>query len=106
MSVYVDTVGRFKARWSHLQADTEEELHAFAAQLGLRREWFQPGSRPEAAHYDVTDRLRDHAIRRGAIPETMEEGSARRRRARESRSSIRDTQTENRVTRISEPDAS
>lgn len=37
--------------------------------------------RMEAAHYDVTDSLRGRAIRLGAVPETMEEGSARRRRA-------------------------
>ncbi|QWQ39587.1 DUF4031 domain-containing protein [Streptomyces sp. YPW6] len=27
--------------WCHLTADTEDELHAFAARLGLRRSWFQ-----------------------------------------------------------------
>lgn len=88
MAVYVDdyrvdaTVGSTKARWSHLQADTEEELHAFALQLGLLRSWFQPGTRPEAAHYDVTDRLRAVAIRMGAVAETIEQGAERRRSAR------------------------
>lgn len=43
MTVYVDDmrvparVGRINARWSHLMADTDEELHEFAARLGLRR---------------------------------------------------------------------
>lgn len=47
MTVYVDDfriparVGRYNARWSHLFADTRSELHAFAAQIGLRCEWFQ-----------------------------------------------------------------
>ena len=47
MTVYVDdasiaaTVGRLAARWSHLIADDQDELHAFALRLGLRREWFQ-----------------------------------------------------------------
>ncbi len=83
--VYVDdfripaTVGRIKGRWSHLSADDDETLHAFAASLGLKREWFQPGTRPEANHYDVTDAKRSEAIRMGAVAETMEEGSARRR---------------------------
>lgn len=87
MTVYVDgfrldaTVGRWHARWSHLQADSVEELHAFAAQIGLRREWFQPGSRPEAAHYDVTDGKRRMAVALGAVLETVEDGSARRRDA-------------------------
>lgn len=43
MTVYVDDIrmpariGRIDARWSDLMADTDEELHAFAAKLGLRR---------------------------------------------------------------------
>lgn len=41
----------FKGGSAHLTADTEEELHAFAARLGLKREWFQPKSTP---HYDLT----------------------------------------------------
>ncbi len=79
MTVYVDnyrvpaTVGRIRARWSHLTADTPTELHSFAAQLGLKREWFQgkckrlcgPDSCPHW-HYDVTDTTRDQAIALGA----------------------------------------
>jgi Protein of unknown function (DUF4031) len=50
MTVYVDDwrqaakVGRLNARWSHLTVgpfDDPEELHAFAARIGLRRSWFQ-----------------------------------------------------------------
>ena len=47
MTVYVDDariparVGRWDSSWSHLFADTQDELHAFAARLGLRRSWFQ-----------------------------------------------------------------
>ena len=89
--VYVDDmrmyaqVGRLRALWSHLTADTTEELHAFAQRLGMKRAWFQPakvfadtsrnrergvvgqpawGSRD---HYDVTDSKRDEAIRLGAV---------------------------------------
>lgn len=83
MTVYVDnaripaTVGRFRARWSHLTADTPEELHAFAARIGLRRQWFQGRCKrsPEPAgtpchhwHYDVTDAKRAEAIKAGAQP--------------------------------------
>lgn len=71
MTVYVDDmrmparVGRLNARWSHLLADTDEELHAFAARLGLRRSWHQkPGT--AISHYDVADTKRDLAIRLGA----------------------------------------
>ena len=50
MAVYVDDariparVGRIRARWSHLFADSQDELHAFAQTIGLKRAWFQPGS--------------------------------------------------------------
>lgn len=88
MAVYVDDVRiawRGK-RWSHLTADTVEELHAFAATIGLRREWFQPSStRPEAHHYDVTDSKRDEAILAGAIAESWRDGATRRRAAGEAR---------------------
>lgn len=81
MTVYVDDAGiEWKGgQWSHLQADSLDELHAFAERLGLRRSWFQPGSRPAAAHYDVTESKRALAISLGAVSETIREGSARRR---------------------------
>jgi len=74
MTIYVDdvripaTVGRYTARWSHLFTDDQDldELHRFAASIGLRRRWFQ--DKPSGAHYDVTDRLRQRAINAGAQP--------------------------------------
>jgi hypothetical protein len=62
MPVYVDDArilwrGR---RWSHLVADTAEELHAAAEQLGLRREWAQDSGR--TLHYDLPDEWRERAI--------------------------------------------
>lgn len=85
MSVYIDDAfveGQW-GKWTgggHMQADSLDELHAFAAQLGLRHDWFQdrPG-RPERAHYDLTRSKRDRAIYLGAIPEAVEDGTARRR---------------------------
>lgn len=77
MPVYVDSarirakLGRWPANWSHLVADTEEELHEFAAALGLRREWFQGHTR--IPHYDVTDEKRKEAIARGAVEITSRE---------------------------------
>ena len=47
VTVYLDDwrqparLGPVDDRWSHLVADTDEELHAFASRLGMRREWFQ-----------------------------------------------------------------
>ncbi len=87
MTVYVDNmrmrvpkrIGTVRGgRWSHLIADTEEELHAFAARLGLQRSWFQDprDKHPEwpadsyAAntwHYDVVDAKRRQAIELGAV---------------------------------------
>lgn len=85
MSVYVDDAAmawRGK-RWYHLTADSTDELHDFAARLGLKREWFQQSAyRREEDHYDVTDHFRDLAILLGAIPESWREGARRRRAAR------------------------
>src|SRR4051812_33264563 len=43
-----------------------EVLHAFAAELGLRRAWFQAGDR-SMPHYDLTRNKRREAVRRGAV---------------------------------------
>src|SRR5512137_332976 len=51
-------------RCGHLVSDTSiEELHAFAAGLGMRREWFQCRSIP---HYDLTGERYDLALAMGA----------------------------------------
>lgn len=67
MAVYVDSEGiRWRGKeWCHLVADSMEELHDFAAQLGLQRGWFQDKGR--YPHYDVTMRVRDRALLMGAI---------------------------------------
>ncbi len=67
MAVYVDdavTLWRGQ-RWAHLMADTLEELHAFAARLGLPRRAFQ--NKTSGAHYDVPAPMREHAIALGAV---------------------------------------
>ena len=72
VTIYVDdlrviaTVGPYTARWSHLFTDADDltELHEFARSIGLRHSWFQ--DKASGAHYDVTDRLRERAIRAGA----------------------------------------
>lgn len=50
--------------WCHLVADSLDELHAFALQLGLQRAWFQ--SKSAFPHYDVTTTVRERALRLGA----------------------------------------
>ena len=55
-------------RWCHLLADTDEELHTFAAELGLRRAWFQhKPERPWQDHYDIPEEMRHEAVRAGAV---------------------------------------
>ena len=87
MAVYVDNAGIpaavrngpvvHSSHWSHLFADTQQELHDFATgPLGLKRSYFQPG-RPRGEgtpspywHYDVTAGKRQRAIQLGAVPVT------------------------------------
>ncbi len=74
--------------WFVLTADTDDELHAFAAILGLTRAMFRPGTPagphqvPVAGHYDVTLGERDRAVALGARPITPREaGTMERQRA-------------------------
>lgn len=81
MTVYVDamrrpaTVGRLKGNWSHLFADTTEELLEFADRLGLRRSWIQNPGHIWKEHFDVVDSKRDMAIRLGAVPVSVREAA-------------------------------
>jgi hypothetical protein len=91
VSVYVDHAFAYGewGRWTgggHLQADTAEELHAFAERLGMRREWFQskPG-RPENDHYDLTECGRERVLELGAIAEDRRAGTRRRQAIRAAR---------------------
>jgi Protein of unknown function (DUF4031) len=86
------------SRWSHLFADTQQELHAFAAKLGLRRSYFQPGQpRGDGSpsphwHCDLTAGMRQQAIRLGAQPLTSRESIEiiRARQARAERARVAD----------------
>jgi Protein of unknown function (DUF4031) len=87
MSVYVDdwrqlaTVRNMTSRWSHLTADSVDELHQFAQMLGIPRRAFQskPG-KPAFDHYDVPDELREKAIELGAVSLTWREAAKLRRK--------------------------
>lgn len=81
MACYVDELGtygesqikaaarRYGERWCHLFADTDGELHEFAAKLRLLRQWAQEMDQPEwKHHYDLTPGKRAQAIHLGAIP--------------------------------------
>lgn len=72
MTVYVDElrvwptrIACFRAGSCHLTADTLDELHAFAARIGLRRAWAQLDGR--VPHYDLTAGRREAALAAGAV---------------------------------------
>jgi hypothetical protein len=76
MSVYVDPLVEYEKRpgWPyneacHLSADTDDELHDFAARLGLKRRWAQKMNHPRQwhHHYDLTKNKRRQAVKLGAI---------------------------------------
>jgi hypothetical protein len=77
VTVYLDDwrqrahLGPVDDRWSHLVADSDDELHEFADRMGMRRAWFQdkPG-RPHHAHYDLPERAREEAVALGAVEVT------------------------------------
>ena len=50
-------------QWCHMFADSTEELHQFAKQLGLKQEWFQDKKLP---HYDLVESKRKLALSLGA----------------------------------------
>lgn len=81
MAVYVDdmlrwaTVGRLRARWSHLVADSRDELDSFARRLGLKPTYRQHNGRP-TEHYDLTESKRRQAIALGAVQVTYPSGMA------------------------------
>ncbi len=69
MAVYVDeAIWHWKGRrWCHLMADDLDELHRFAARLGIHRLSYQGPPKTNAPHYDITGFERDRALRLGAI---------------------------------------
>jgi hypothetical protein len=77
LATYVDTprsypdAGLRFTEFCHLLADTRDELHALADQLGVPRRIFQ--DHPWRWHYDLPAHLRAEAVRLGAIELTMHE---------------------------------
>ncbi|PLA73422.1 DUF4031 domain-containing protein [Hydrogenovibrio sp. SC-1] len=67
MAIYVDNIRiQWRSRkWCHLVADSLDELHVFAEELGLKRAWFQKNA--SYPHYDVTIEVRAKALRIGAL---------------------------------------
>lgn len=69
MAVYVDEAiwYRHGRKWCHLLADDVDELHRFAALMGLHRISYQGPPRTSKPHYDLTSFERRRAIAYGAV---------------------------------------
>jgi hypothetical protein len=82
--VYVDAaVWHWQGlKWAHLLADDTDELHRFAARLGIHRASYQGPPRTSVPHYDLTPYERHRAIALGAIACSREEIVAIVRRTR------------------------
>lgn len=72
MACYVDKLRPFgwrirgrETESCHLLADTLDELHEMAQQIGLKREWFQ--NKRSGKHYDLVPSKRAAAVALGAI---------------------------------------
>lgn len=71
MTVYVDDmqmearVGRLNAQWSHMMADSVDELVEFSVKLGLRKAWLQ--NKRSGMHFDLTEPKRQMALKKGAV---------------------------------------
>lgn len=68
MTVYVDDMkaGFGRMVMCHMLADTDEELHAMADKIGVRRKWFQKPGTP-SRHYDICRSKRALAVSLGAV---------------------------------------
>lgn len=67
-NAFVESRGR---QWCHLLAETVDELHAFAAEIGLSKHAFHRAAR--IPHYDVTALQRQLVLARGVQPVTVRE---------------------------------
>jgi hypothetical protein len=75
MAVYVDDAfwPWQGLKWCHLLADDIDELHRFAARLGVHRMSYQGPPRTSAPHYDLTAFERRRAMALGARACSREE---------------------------------
>lgn len=82
MAVYVDDMhltqmGQFgRMKMCHMIADTDHELHAMAARIGVDRCWWQSPEKTSGSHYDIAMRKRALAVSYGAVEITMRQCAA------------------------------
>jgi hypothetical protein len=84
VAVYVDAAiwNWHGLKWCHLLADDLDELHRFAALLGIKRASFQCPPKAATPHYDLTGFERSRAIALGAVACDREQIVLIRRRLR------------------------
>lgn len=72
---------RHDHQWCHMWCESgdEEALHALAASIGMKRQWFQ--RKPGFPHYDLVPTKRDRAIEAGAVETDLKEWLKARRAA-------------------------
>lgn len=77
MTVYVDDMRAQYGRMvmCHMLADTDDELHAMAAHIGVARRWHQAPPKHDS-HYDIALSRRALAVHAGAVQITWREASA------------------------------
>ncbi len=66
MAIYVDDpIYKFgRMVMCHMLSDTDDELHAMADRIGLKRKWFQ--KKASTPHYDICMAKRKLAVKFGA----------------------------------------
>jgi hypothetical protein len=69
-------------KWAHLLADDTDDLHRFAAMLGIHRASYQGPPRTSVPHYDLTAYERQRALALGAMACSRDEIVAILRRIR------------------------
>lgn len=78
MTVYVDDMRAPFGRMvmCHMLADSDDELHAMAALIGVARRWWQSPEKTSGSHYDIALSKRALAVSAGAIEITMRQAAA------------------------------
>lgn len=84
MAVYVDDMRAPYGRMvmCHMLADTDEELHAMAARIGVARRWWQSPAKTSGSHYDIALSKRALAVAAGAVEITWRQAGAMNMRRR------------------------
>ena len=85
MTVYVDDMkAAYRGmKMCHMLANSDDELHAMADRIGVKRKWWQSPTKSSGSHYDIALSKRALAVAAGAVEITWREASAMNARRRE-----------------------